>query len=102
LADVTFVTLASATMFDGKIMPLRHKVKWMEENVTGRDMAIIRKFHQHYRFGLMPATHTCTECGSEVKFEVPVDGSLFLPASGDDFEEIFTDFDEDRDESAGP
>lgn len=91
--DPTFVLLCSAiNTIDGKVLPLKQKIAWVEEHVIGKDMANIRAFHTHFKYGLEPHNHICSECGEGVKFDIPIDGSFFLPNREDDFNAILEAF----------
>jgi hypothetical protein len=74
----------------GLEIPLAQKAKWVGENVTGKEMAIIKKFHDHFAYGTKTKIpHSCTACGGSVDFDLPFQGSdVFNPQLPDDFEEL--------------
>lgn len=88
-ADDGFALICSAIQtIDGKVLPLEKKIKWVEENVTGRDMANIRAFFKHFKYGIEPHKRECERCGGGISFEVPIDSTFFLPVTDNNFEEI--------------
>jgi hypothetical protein len=74
----------------GLEIPLAQKAKWVGENVTGREMAIIKKFHDHFAYGTKTKIHhSCTACGGSADFDLPFQGAdVFNPQLSDDFEEL--------------
>lgn len=91
-ADCSFDTAAVALSFsvEGRLQgsPVSH-IKWVEDNIRGKDFALVRAFHEHYAFGVADKMeHTCPACG-EVN-QVPTSFRLqwLLPSSTDDFEKM--------------
>lgn len=73
----------------GLEIPLEQKAKWVGDNVTGKEMAIIKKFHDHFAYGTKTKiTHQCA-CGGSVEFDLPFQAADVLnPQLSDDFEEL--------------
>jgi len=74
----------------GMVIPMESKIKWVGENVTGREMAIIKKFHEHYFYGVnTQLTNTCSACGGATQFELPFQAEdILYPKLADDSEEL--------------
>jgi len=72
----------------GMEVPLAQKVKWVGDNVTGKEMAIIKKFHEHYAYGVKTELeHTCSSCGGVTKFDLPFSAEDVLSPRLDDSDE---------------
>lgn len=53
-------------------MPLKNKIEWVAENVTGAEMAKIKKFHITLKYGIDPSVkYTCKACGGEFFGDFP-------------------------------
>lgn len=74
----------------GVEIPLDQKIKWVGENVTGKEMALIKKFHAHYSYGVKTELeHTCSSCGGVTPFELPFSASeIFDPRLDESDEEL--------------
>jgi hypothetical protein len=84
-ADVKF---ALAMEFKTRL-PLADKIRYIDNNVTGRDMGRIRAFHDRFKFGLEDKVkHECTGCGEVTPHEIPFSGEFLLPTLQADFEKI--------------
>lgn len=71
----------------GKAVDIENKIKWVENNLTTKDMAIIRQFHEYFEFGVNDVvTHECSSCAREVTGKVP-----FFP-TGNDEQAVQDDF----------
>lgn len=71
-------------------MPFDLKLKWIGENVSGREMGMIRKFHSHFAFGVDPViNHTCPACGEVTRGNIPFQTEdILFPTVSADFEEL--------------
>lgn len=81
--DYDFETVAlSLTMsIEGRPMPAEMKVRWIEENIRGKDMAMVRGFHEHYKYGVdEQIEHTCTACGEVSQVRVPFQPQWLRPS----------------------
>jgi rRNA maturation protein Nop10 len=74
----------------GMDIPLESKIKWVGENVTGKEMAIIKRFHEHYAYGVKTTLeHKCSSCGGVTTFELPFSASeVFSPRLDESDEEL--------------
>lgn len=73
----------------GDDIPVIDKFKWIEENIRGREMALIRAFHEHFRYGVdNNIQHTCSKCGEETHFALPFRPEWLLPTASDDLEKM--------------
>ena len=69
------------------VMPLKDKIKYIEENLTGRDMSKLRGFHKHYKYGIDEIVDAvCESCGEVNKIAIPFQVEFFIPSLSDDFE----------------
>lgn len=77
-------------------MPFANKLKWVGENVRGKEMGLVRKFHQYFRYGVDDVIrHECSECKEVTLGQLPFSASdVLFPTVSNDIEE-FLRFDED-------
>ena len=78
------------TIDTGMELPLKGQIKWIENNLTAKDMAMIREFHNHFNYGINDLIeHECTECGASVYGRFPFRlEEIFAPSVSEDFENI--------------
>lgn len=82
--DQDMIELALTCTFK-KIMNVREKISYMEE-LTGKDNALIRTFHEYFSYGLKQVLeHECTSCGEVATYRLPFHAGDFLPTVHDDF-----------------
>lgn len=84
-------TLALYETIDvGYELPLKAKIKWIEENFTAKDMAMVREFNNHFKYGLNDIIeHECSACGEVVHGRFPFRlEEIFSPSVQNDFESI--------------
>jgi len=87
-ADRTMVMLALTTDL-GTVMPLQQKLRYMEEEITGHDIGMIRAFHNHFKYGLDDEIpHECSVCQEVTPFGIPFSAEHFLPTLSNDFETL--------------
>lgn len=84
-ADELFTLLCCSVVFD-IVMPLKEKIKRIEENFTGYDMSVLRGFHSHYKYGIDDTVEKeCPDCGGRFPVSVPIDIEWFLPSNSKHF-----------------
>ena len=83
------MALIASSIDIGAVVPMKQKMDFIEENMNGRDMGIIRSFHKYFKYGA-DTTHeyTCDSCGGVNVMEIPFRADYFLPDLQTDFEEI--------------
>lgn len=82
------VMLACTIELDKKL-PLKQKIDYLEENLKGRDMGLIRAFHRHFKYGINDEVdHECSACAEVTQFTIPFSFDFFMPTLQDDFEEM--------------
>lgn len=89
--DLLDLMLISSIDIGGdKELSLEEKVKWAEENLTSRDMAMIRRFHDYYHFGIDETIkHNCSACSKEVTGRLPFRPDEFIqPPISDDIDDL--------------
>lgn len=66
------------------------KYKWVSENISGREMGIIREFHSHFAFGVDTVIeHSCPACGEVTRGLVPFQTEdILFPTVSTDFEKL--------------
>lgn len=64
----------------GRVMPLKQKINFIEENISGFDMAKIRGILNNTKYGV-PTTleATCASCGEGNVINIPFQVDFFLP-----------------------
>lgn len=71
---------------NGKTMSLKEKLKWADDNLSGKDMAEIRGFHNYFKFGIAESVQRdCTHCGEGEKISIPFQIDHFIPTIRYDF-----------------
>jgi len=84
--DEAFIMLCLSIDFKTK-MPLKEKMKYIEDNMTGKDMSKIRGFHKHFKYGIDDSIELeCSGCGEVNKTNIPFQVDFFLPTLSGDFE----------------
>ena len=71
---------------------LKEKVKWGEKNIRVREMAMVRMFYEHIKFGVEEQfTHKCESCGEESPHTIPFRiEDILEPAVSDDFGKLLS------------
>lgn len=83
--DEQFIMLCASIDF-GIAMPLTEKIKKIENEVSGKDMAFIRGFHQYFKYGINNhVDRNCSSCGEAAVIEIPFQLDFFLPTLSNDF-----------------
>lgn len=68
----------------GMNVPLDKKILWVGENVTAREMAIIKQFHKKFSYGVKTTLdHVCSECEGVTKFALPFSATEILYPNAD-------------------
>ena len=79
--------LSIMTVTDNVAGNIESKLRWAEENLTGKDMMEIRGFHAFFNYGIEDSViRACKECGEDNKILIPFQINDFLPTNTDDFE----------------
>lgn len=70
-------------------MMLDAKIKWVGENITARELAIVKEFHKHYAYGVKTRLeHKCSSCSEVTTFDLPFSvEDVLRPTVQFDFEE---------------
>jgi len=56
----------------GMNIPLDKKMEWVGENVTGKEMGFVKKFHEFFKFGVQDTIdYTCKSCQEVTTGELP-------------------------------
>ena len=64
----------------GVVMPLADKIKRIENTLTGKDMAFLRGFHAHFKYGIETVTkQECSNCNEVSSYPIPFSAEMFLP-----------------------
>lgn len=71
-------------------IPFEAKMEWIANNVTGKEMGLVRKFHSHFAFGINPQIeHVCPECKGVTRGAVPFQTEdILFPTVSADFEKL--------------
>jgi len=79
-----------ASIDTGMKMPMRSKIDWVRENVTGKEMAFVRKYHDYFSFGVQRyVDYKCPACGEVTRGPLPFQAEdVLFPAAPDGFEEL--------------
>lgn len=74
----------------GMQMPMEQKIKWVRENISGRVMSYVRKYHSYFNFGLPEhVEYKCPACKEVTRGPLPFQTEdVLFPASPDGFEEL--------------
>lgn len=74
----------------GKVLMLPQKLKWIEDNINGHDMGMIRGFQEYFSYGIDDEVeHACESCGEVTKHSIPFSLEFFMPTLRNDFEKMF-------------
>lgn len=97
--DTVFYSL---TIDTGNVLPLDAKIRWVEENVTGKDMARVRMYHEYFKYGLDDMLEmTCRECGEVTHYQLPFRPEWLRPTPRENFEELLFG-DNEHEAESGP
>lgn len=82
--------LRAASIQTGFEMPFAKKVEWVKNNITSREMGNIKKYHQHFKYGVPNAVnHTCPKCKEVTVGQLPFQAEdILFPTVQSDFEEL--------------
>lgn len=70
----------------GHVMMLPQKLKWIEDNINGHDMGMIRGFLEYFKYGIDDEVETvCDSCGEVTKHTIPFSLEFFMPTLRNDF-----------------
>jgi len=83
--EEAYILLCQSVSFD-TVIPLAEKLNRIENTFTGKDMAHVRGFHAHFKYGLNEVVNeTCNGCGEVNQFTIPFQADFFLPTLSDNF-----------------
>lgn len=86
--DLDDIKIALSMTFQ-KVMPLAQKLEYMADNITGRDMGMIRAFHDYFQYGIDDKVeHSCAACQEVTEYSIPFSLEFFLPTLRNDFEKV--------------
>ena len=84
-------TLMTQSITFEKQMTLEQKLKYVAENVKGKEMGIIRAFHKHFKFGIdNKVKYKCSQCAGVTEYEFPFSVDFFIPEVQRDFERLLS------------
>lgn len=70
----------------GKVMMLPQKMKFIEDNINGHDMGMIRGFQEYFNYGIDDKTdNVCESCGEVTTHNIPFSLEFFMPTLRNDF-----------------
>lgn len=79
------VMLYNSVQFS-QVMPLKEKIKKIENEFTGKDMAMLRGFHAYFKYGIQEEVdRECGGCGEVSTVPIPFQIDFFLPSLQGDF-----------------
>lgn len=80
-----YVLMTLTTDFS-TVMTLDQKMAYFDNHVSGRDVGMIRAFHNHFKYGLDDnIPHKCSKCEEVTNFSIPFSLQHFLPTLSNDF-----------------
>lgn len=88
---IDYLTLVLAIDFSHP-MALRDRIKWVKDNVSAREMGSIKKYHEHFFYGVDTSfDHTCSECEGVTPGRVPFHPEdIIAPKVRSDFDELLS------------
>lgn len=76
--------MLAASVDVGMRFALDKKAEWVGENLTARELAIVKEFHKRYSFGVKTRLeHTCSECKEVTHFNLPFSATDVLFPNAD-------------------
>lgn len=77
----------------GKPISIKDRVEYIKENVSAREMGVIKEYHRYFRFGLDTTfEHECGECSGVTHDSIPFRPEDFIaPDVRTDFEQLLHD-----------
>lgn len=83
--DEIFISLCLSVQLK-TVIPLKEKIRHIEDTFTGKDMSILRGFHKHFKYGVNDVIEReCVSCGEVSKISIPFQVDFFIPSLSDDF-----------------
>lgn len=84
----SYIMLINAMQFE-TVLPLQQKIDYVESKMSGKDMAMVRAFHKHFKYGINDVVdYNCPECSEVTPFKVPFSAEFFYPVMDNDFEDL--------------
>jgi len=74
----------------GVDIPFESKMRWVSENLSGKEMGLVRQFHRHFAFGLDSyIEHVCPACNEVTRGAIPFQTEdILFPTVQSDFEKL--------------
>lgn len=84
------ITSLVASIDTGFRMSLADKMKWARDNISSKEMAIIRDFHRYFKYGADDTIeHVCSECEGVTRGPLPFQTEDILrPQSRSSFDDL--------------
>lgn len=87
--DFETVVISFAMEIENKVFGPAQKLEWISNNIKGRDMALIRGFHERFKYGINDRVeHECPECREVTQEKVPFQPEWLRPTISDNFAEV--------------
>lgn len=88
---IEYLTMVLAIDF-GHPMALRERIDWVKDNVSAKEMGNIKKYHEHFFYGLDTTfTHDCSECEGVTPSRIPFHPEdIIAPKVRSDFDELLS------------
>lgn len=81
--------LMALSIITPTVLPIKQKLEWVSDNITGKEMGMVRAFHSYFQYGVdTNAEYHCSACGEVTPFEIPFSPDFFLPTVQSDFEAL--------------
>lgn len=77
----------------GRPMRMADKVEYLKNNVSAKEMGIIKQYHQHFSFGMDTTyEHVCSECSGVTRGQIPFQPEdIIAPKVRTDFDSLLHD-----------
>lgn len=89
--ELRYDTVMLALSVDlGINVPLDVKMNWIKDNVSGKEMALIRQYHAHFSYGIDAVMdYKCEACGEVTRGAIPFQAEdILFPTVSTDFAEF--------------
>lgn len=89
--DLRYDTVMLALSIDvGINIPLDVKLNWIKDNISGKEMALIRQYHNHFSYGIDAVMeYKCEACGEVTRGAIPFQAEdILFPTVSTDFAEF--------------
>lgn len=89
--NLRYDTVMLALSIDvGINIPLDVKLNWIKDNISGKEMALIRQYHNHFSYGIDASMeYKCEACGEVTRGAIPFQAEdILFPTVSTDFAEF--------------